>query len=67
MKKSKHESSVAIIRTYRCNFHFSLPINMTFLLSVIHITEHVIFFEIHVQNSVNMYTSEHAKETVSKK
>ena len=53
MKKSKLETSGAIMRTYRCNFHFSLLINMTLLLSVIHISEHVIFFKIHVQNSIN--------------
>ena len=42
---------------------------MTLLLSVIHISEHVIFFKIHVQNSINKAdknTAEHAKEIVSK-
>ena len=53
MRKPKHETSGAIMRTYRCNFHFSLLINMTLLLSVIHISEHVIFFKIYIQNSIN--------------
>ncbi|MEW8546337.1 MAG: endonuclease/exonuclease/phosphatase family protein [Candidatus Thiodiazotropha sp.] len=52
MKKSKHETSGAIMRTYRWNFHFSMLINMTLLLSIMHISEHIIFLNILVQNSI---------------
>ena len=52
MKKSKHESSGAVLRTYRCNYHFSLLLNMTLLLSAIRISELIIFFNISVHNSI---------------